>query len=251
MLVRPHPDGWRITLHPAHGLLAADLYTHLPRVVPPALALPTLLAVAQHDDHQIDFSSGDYLTERGAPKDFTLLRMNESQRSEQAEHLLADAYRKHLWTGLVIGRHYEYLYDGEAVDARLKKLLRRIADKRKKVLKARGWPAELLETTYGRLRFCDRLSLILCGEELPAVGRRLEVNEGLGEATFVNQHPETDEINLTPWCFAEDRVKVSVESYVLDKLTFSSGKALGEALAGTLPELREWVFVKGNIPAAE
>ncbi|NJB84970.1 hypothetical protein GGR26_000715 [Lewinella marina] len=244
MLVRPHPEGWRITLHPAHGLLAADIYSHLPSVAPPGLSLPTLLAVAQHDDHQVDFSSGDYLTDRGAPKDFTLLRMDEAQRSEQAEALLEDAYRKHLWTGLLIGRHYEHLYKGESVDARLKKLLKGIVVKRKQVLQQRGWPAELLETVYGRMRFCDRLSLILCGEELPAQGRRLEVNDGLGEPTFVCQDPETEELKLAPWCLAEAEATVSVESYVLDQLTYTSGSALGAALAKGLPEVREWKFKK-------
>ncbi|MBB4080685.1 hypothetical protein GGR28_003320 [Lewinella aquimaris] len=240
MLVRPHPTGWRITLHPAHGLLAAELYTHLPSTVPPELALPTVLAVAQHDDHQLDFAAGDYLTERGAPKDFTLLKLSEAQRSEQAEGLMKDAYRKHGWTGLLIGRHFEFLYSGQPVDARLKKLLRQISTKRTEILHSRAWAADLLETTYGKLRFCDRLSLILCGEEAPSPGRELEINDAMGESIFLRQEDESRKVVVRPWPFEEASFSVSVESFVLDQLSFKSGEELGKKLADTPAEVRSW-----------
>ncbi|MCP9236139.1 DUF3891 family protein [Lewinella sp. JB7] len=242
MLVRPHPAGWRITLHPAHGLLAAELYTQLPVVVPADLSLPTLLAVAQHDDHQLNFADGDYLTERGAPKDFTLLEISEKQRSLQAESLMADARRKHGWTGLLIGRHYEFLYAGQPVDARLRKLLDRIKTRRKELLKSRGWTSELLETTYGRLRFCDRLSLILCGEELPTLGRDLEINDALGDPVFLHQDPESGVLGVRPWPFATEEFTVSVESYVVEKLSYRTSRELGEELSRTPAEVREWTL---------
>lgn len=248
MIVRPHPSGWRITLHPAHGLLAAALYTQLEERLPAALRLPTLLAVAQHDDHQLDFREADYLTEGGAPKDFTLLAMDDAQRSLQADRLLQEAYRKHAWTYLLIGKHYTFLYREQAVDTRLNALLTRIEERSQQLLKDRKWKARELERTYQRMRFCDRLSLILCGEEVPAMGRELEINDALGKPHYVRQSAETDTLSVRPWPFAGDSFEVRGESFVLPELVYDDSAALGERLAAAVAEERCWRFEKG--PAA-
>ena len=242
MIVRPHPAGWRITLHPAHGLLAAALYTQLRNQATPALHLPSLLAVGQHDDHQLDFSRGNYLTAGGAPQDFTLMTMDDAQRSLQAEQLLEEAYRKHAWTYLLIGKHYEFLYQGQEVDERLRTLLADLPRRRTAILEGRGWDAEELDRTYDRMRFCDRLSLILCGEEVPTMGRALEINAALGEAHFVRELPDQEQLTVRPWPFVADRFTVRSESFVLEQLTFADSQSLGATLADTTAEERSWTF---------
>ncbi|WP_238751596.1 DUF3891 family protein [Neolewinella maritima] len=244
MLVRPHPAGWRITLHPAHGFLAADLFGHLAVALPEELLLPTLLAVAEHDDHQLDFRTGDYLTERGAPRDFSLMDTEDAQRSLQSEALLADAHRKHAWTYLLLGMHYEFLYAGQSVDERLKALLKDIATRRKQLLRQRHWKQKVLATTYGYLRFCDRLSLILCGEDVPTLGRQLEINDALGKVHYLRQQPDTERLTVTPWPFTTDRFTVRGESFVVQQLAFASSAALGDVLRDTVAEVREWEFVR-------
>ena len=243
MLVRPHPAGWRIVFHPAHGLLASSLYRQLENTLPEDLHLPTLLAVAQHDDHQLDFNSGNYLTERGAPKDFTLMAMDDAQRSLQAEGLLEDAYRKHAWTYLLIGRHYEFLYDGQKVDERLQTLLTDIRARRDTLLKARNWDREQLELAYGYLRFCDRLSLILCGEDVPTGGRQLEINDALGETAFLRRETEDGScLSVTPWPFTATEFTVEVECFMLDRLSFPTSEALGETLSSATAEVQRWAL---------
>ena len=247
MIVRPHPAGWRITLHAAHGLLAAALYTQLEERLPVALRLPTLLAVAQHDDHQLDFTEGDYLTAGGAPKDFTQLAMDDAQRSLQASRLLQEAYRKHAWTYLLIGKHYTFLYREQAVDKRLRELLLQIEDRSKQLLQERSWKARELERTYQRMRFCDRLSLILCGEEVPAMGRELEINDALGKPHYVKQFAETDSLSVRPWPFAGDSFEVRGESFVLPELVYDDSRALGRRLAEAVAEERCWKFTKSLV----
>ena len=245
MLVRPHPTGWRITLHPAHGMLAASLFQQLERTLPQELLLPSLLAVAEHDDHQLDFAEGNYLTERGAPKDFALMEMKDGQRSLQAENLLREAYRKHTWTYLLIGKHYEFLYAGQEVDERLHGLLQAILTKRDELLKSRGWKLKSLEVAYGYLRFCDRLSLILCGDEVPTLGRKVEINDALGRPHYVCQDPQTGILTVNPWPFAEERFVVRSESFVLEELVYASSEALGQALATAVAKERSWSFAQG------
>ena len=242
MIVRPHPRGWRVTLHPAHGLLAAELYVRLPPDAPGVPALPTLLAVADHDDHQLDFARGHYLTEAGAPQDFTFMAMDDDQRSRQAEALLRAARRKHRWTARLIGRHYRTLYDGQDVDARLRHVLDDIA-RFEALADPRADPsADCLEATYGRMLFCDRVSLMLAGDEAPAVGRAIEVNAALGYAVALRQNPDSAVVTLDPWPFHESAFEVGIESYVLEQLRFDDSAALGEAFAKTHPEWRTWAL---------
>ena len=243
MIVRPHPAGWRVSLHPAHGLLAAELYQHLAGTPDAAPGLPTLLAVADHDDHQLDFTESNYLTELGAPKDFTLLAPNDRQRSLQLERLLTTTYRKHLWTYLLIGKHYEFLYDGQPVDTHLKTTLKEIATQRKKILAARNeWSADLLERTYAGMRFCDRLSLLLYGDDVPTLGRAIEINDALGAPAMLCQEPKSGHLHVTPWPFMRKRFTVTVFPYVLPHLRFNSSEALGEAIASAIPEAQPVTF---------
>ena len=241
----PTPAGWRITLHPAHGMLAASLFQQLEKNLPEELLLPSLLAVAEHDDHQLDFAEGNYLTERGAPKDFALMEMKDAQRSLQAEDLLQDAYRKHAWTYLLIGKHYEFLYAGQEVDERLRGLLQEVFAKRDELLKSRGWKLKSLEVAYGYLRFCDRLSLILCGDEVPTLGREVEINDALGRPHYVRQDPQTDILTVNPWPFAQERFIVRGESFVLEELVYASSEALGQTLTKVVAKERSWSFAQG------
>lgn len=242
MIVRPHPKGWKICLHPAHGVLAARLFEQLHDPPEGDLALPSLLAVAEHDDHQLDFNTGDYLTEAGAPVDFTLIATSDKQRSIQSEQLLKEAYRKHAWTYLLIGMHYEYLYAGQEVDKRLQLILEDVKGKRKEILHRRSWTADLLDRTYGQLRFCDRLSLLLCGNDIPALGRAVEINDGLGEPAFLTQDPETQLLNIDPWPFALTAFTVSAECFLLTRLSFPSSKVLGEAVGSAVASAVSWQF---------
>ncbi len=240
MIVRPHSRGWRITLHPAHGLLAAELYRQLPPDAPGVPPTATLIAVADHDDHQLDFRRGHYLTAAGAPQDFAFMAMDDEQRSLQAEALLEGVRRKRRWVGRLIGRHYRFLYEGQDVDARLAAVLRDI-DTFESSSDPDGEPdAAQLDETYGRMRFCDRLSLVLCGEELPAMGREVEINDGLGAHTYAKQDAESGVVIVRPWPFARHSFEVSVESYLLEQLSFESSVELGDVLAEARVEVRTW-----------
>ncbi len=245
MIVRPHPAGWRLTLHPAHGLLAAKLYRQLPPEAPGVPPTATLIAVADHDDHQLDFARGHYLTAAGAPQDFAFMAMDDEQRSLQAEALLEGARRKSRWVGRLIGRHYRFLYEGQDVDGRLAAVLADIEAFEARAAADAEPDAAALDLTYGRMRFCDRLSLILCGEELPALGREVEINDGLGEHAYAKQDQEGGVVRVRPWPFAREAFEVSVESYVVAQLSFENSAALGEVLAKAEPEVRRWRLGRG------
>ena len=242
MIVRPHPAGWQITLHPAHGLLAAELYTHLPPDPPPVPRLATLVAVAQHDDHQLDFSRGHYLTDAGAPKDFTLMELNDDFRSTQAMELVTEMRRKHRWAARLLGRHLHFLYDEQPVDQRLKQLLLDVDAFEARSNTDLDPAAAHLEHVYERMSFVDRLSLVLAGDEVPAMGRSLELSPLSAKPTFIRQADHAELLHITPWPFVENQITVGVEVYVLEQLQFDSSAALGDAIANTHPNWRSWTL---------
>ncbi len=82
MIVNPHPEGWEIILHYTHGLLAGKIAMRLRTDMRSGFWEDIFTAIIEHDDHLLDFGEKDYLTDAGAPMDFTL-----DQRSDDQLHL--------------------------------------------------------------------------------------------------------------------------------------------------------------------
>jgi len=99
-----------------------------------------------------------------------------------------------------------------------------------------------VQKTYDWMHFCDRLSLILCGEDVPAMNRRLEIitnNEG---TRFEIWQDERDCIRVSPWPFVENIVEFAVEYRTVKQLSFVDDVELGDALKACPVELRKFVI---------
>lgn len=241
MIVNPVAKGWEIIYQSAHGMLAADLYLHLNGRPGPRLDVATLLAIAHHDDLQVLFEDDNYVTSVGAPKDFTLLSFKAGQRVEQLGHILQESYRKNTWTGLLISYHYNFLYVDKKVDEKMRRILDREKEKRKQLLTEMERKESELKQAYGLLRWCDRCSLILCRSQVPAMGRKLEINDGLGQPSFVFRNGEKT-ITIDPWCFTEEEFLVGTEVYPLEQLHFADDQELRKVLKDSRAEYRTWHF---------
>jgi len=66
---------------------------------------------------------------------------------------------------------------------------------------------------YDFMRWCDRLSLILCQRQVPMGGRKLEIitdSEGLSYSLF---RSEQGDLTVDPWPFSTDSFSVSVDAF--------------------------------------
>ncbi|WP_185816794.1 DUF3891 family protein [Hymenobacter metallilatus] len=236
------PAGWQIIYQQAHALLAAQLLHQWPALLPPDYWVGLLAAAAQHDDEQADWTGHYGLTPAGAPANFTMKEFS----LEQATRLMRAARFQGRWRSLLTSMHLSTLYESlrgqkPETDAFL--------DEQR--AKQKTWRRELKLTksaadqAYTLLHWCDRLSLILCRQELPEMGRALEIYHGPdGRRYEVLCSAEGGPVHVRPWPFREARFKVSVEASVLRQLQFATDAELAEALREAPIETQQWELAK-------
>ena len=246
MIVNSTPAGWQIIYQQAHALLAAQLLWHWPPLDPADRFVGLLAAVAQHDDEQAAWHGrgGHYgLTPAGAPANFTQLAFS----LEQARGVLGAARFQGRWRSLLTSLHLSVLYESlrgqqKETDAFLDEL-RASQEAWRKELKISKKEAQ---QAYDLLHWCDRLSLILCRQEIPEMGRAVEIYRGPGGGTThtLAQPVAGGPVVVSPWPFREKAFAVSVEAGLLQQLQFKDDAELAAALRAAPIETLRWELRK-------
>lgn len=241
MIVNPAPEGWQVIYQQAHALLAAQLAWHWPPLGPPDRWVGLLAAVAQHDDEQdVWYGRGGHygLTPAGAPANF----IQQEFSFDQAQGVLHAARFQGRWRSLLTSMHLSVLYEGlrghkKEIDAFLDEL-RAGQEAWRKGLKITKRGAQ---QAYDLLHWCDRLSLILCRQEIPEMGRALEIYWGPdGPVHTLAQPAPGGPLVVSPWPFHEAIISVSVEASMLRQLQFEDDTALAAALRAAPVETLRW-----------
>jgi hypothetical protein len=93
------------------------------------------------------------------------------------------------------------------------------------------------------MQWCDRLSLILCMQELPDEERSLEISKGHDGQRYDILQRQDKTISVTPWCFEQKQFTVNVETTHLDRVKFENNASLIKALQKAPRQLLEWTFL--------
>ncbi len=239
MIVNPHKEGWAIISQYTHGLLAGKIAMQLKATLRPDYWEDLLTAIIEHDDHMLDFGEKNYLTDAGAPMDFTLDKRSDDDALEHAERVYRSAQQKSQMVALLIGRHLEFLYHDKTEEhLGFRKFFKSVMQQRKIQLRLYKWNKTTLERSYSLMRFCDRCSLILCQDLVPAAKRKLEINTSITDKTYFISGTDNG-IRIAPWPFASDEIQLYFELRRLKKLSFASNDELKKLLEDTVPDLKE------------
>jgi len=241
VIVNATQNGWEIIYHRAHALLAAQLAGQWKRKNAPARLYETMAAISHHDDLEKEWE-GDHLTEGGAPMDFTLC---PSGSIKPLVKLTKNARYRGRWVSLLISMHMSRLNEckrGESkeMDEFLDEQLRNQQRWREEL----GIEKEEVDAAYAFMQWCDRLSLILCMQELPDDERFLEISKGPDEQRYDIKQGADGLVTVQPWPFENDRFTVNVEACDLEQLKFKSNDELTQALQNAPIKVLEWTFVK-------
>lgn len=243
MIVNSTPAGWQIIYQQAHALLASQLAWHWPTLGAPDQFVGLLAATAQHDDEQADWlgRGGHYgLTPAGAPANFTQKEFSMTQ----ARGVLAAARYQGRWRSLLTSLHLSVLYENlrgqkKEIDAFLDEL----RTGQEQWRKALHLTKKQAQQAYDLLHWCDRLSLILCRQEIPEMGRAVEIYRGPDGTTHTLAQPAPGgPVLVHPWPFREKEVAVSVEASVLTQLQFRDDAELAAALRAAPVETLRWTL---------
>lgn len=241
MIVRPTQTGWEVIYHRAHAQLAAQLAGQWRRKNAPARLYETMAAISHHDDLEREWEE-DILTEAGAPMDFTL--STKTSLEKLIQHTKNARYRGR-WVALLISMHMSRLNEVKRGSSpEMDQFLDEQLSNQQRWRKELGITKEDVDEAYAFMQWCDRLSLILCQNELPADERALEISKGPDGKRYDIVELGDGCLTVKPWPFEDDRFTVNVEACLLSQLTFESSAALSEALQSAPIEIMEWTFVK-------
>lgn len=245
MIVNATSNGWEVIYHRAHALLAAQLGGQWRRKDAPARLYETIAAISHHDDLEKEWEE-DILTEAGAPKDFTLATKKDAKIGiNKLGELAKNARYRGRWVALLISMHISRLNEpSRGQFPELDKILDEQLQNQQRWCKELGIEKEEVDAAYAFMQWCDRLSLILCQQQLPEDQRFLEISKGPeGERYDIMQRSD-NLVVVKPWPFQDDKFTVNVEACELSQVKFESSTELSQALQEAPIKVLEWTFVK-------
>ncbi|MCF4965986.1 DUF3891 family protein [Nostoc sp. CMAA1605] len=241
MIVNPTPNGWEIIYHRAHALLAAQLAGQWRRKNSPARIYETLAAISHHDDLEKEWQE-DNLTPGGAPMDFT---MHQKTSVEKLADLVNNARYRGRWVTLLISKHISRLNEPKRGQCpELDQFLDEQLQNQQRWREELGIKKEDVDAAYAFMQWCDRLSLILCQQELPADERFLEISLGPDGQRYDIMQRSDHLLTVQPWPFEDDKFTVNVEACDLHQVKFASNAELTHALQTAPIKVLEWTFVR-------
>jgi hypothetical protein len=106
MIVNYTASGWEIITQRAHGLLSAKIAQAWTRDIRTGRWTETLLAIAEHDDGQVELEQDDLLTEQGGPINFKMKDYDPAH----CRRTLDFALSKSRYIALLCAMHLEFVY---------------------------------------------------------------------------------------------------------------------------------------------
>ena len=245
MIVNATPNGWEVIYHRAHALLAAQLAGQWRRKDAPARLYETIAAISHHDDLEKEWEE-DILTEAGAPLDFTLTTKKDVEIGiKKLADLAKNARYRGRWVALLISMHISRLNESSRGQfPELDKILDEQLQNQQRWRKELGIEKEEVDAAYAFMQWCDRLSLILCQQELPDDERFLEISKGPEGQRYDIMQRSDNLVVVQPWPFQDDKFTVNVEACDLSQIKFKSSAELTQALQEAPIKVLEWTFVK-------
>jgi Protein of unknown function (DUF3891) len=241
MIVNLTETGWEVIYHRAHALLASQIGGHWRKADSPERIYETLAAISHHDDLEREWQ-GNQITPAGAPLDFTLDPESSIERLEK--HIQEGRYRGR-WVTLLTSKHICFICQAKQDESvEWSRFFKEQAQLQEEYGKALNVDKDEIERAYQFMRWCDRLSLILTQQQIPQVGRSLEITSGIDGQRYDVHEMSDGHLTVEPWPFEDQIFTVNVEASILSELKYESSEHLISALKEAPVKLLEWTFAK-------
>ena len=239
MIVNSTQTGWDVLFQRSHALLAGKLALAWRVKDRPEPWGDVLTAIIDHDDGQHPWQGQSHLTEAGAPLDFTY----QEPDLAQAKKTVANAHYRSRWVALLTSMHTTALYEPRrGTRKELDEFLEDQQQKQEALRRGLNVRKAEAETTYRFVFFCDACSLLLCKNEVPQNGNRIEVADTPDQQKAYIFYRNEAQLSIEPWPFEETSFTVSADVFELKQLSFENDQALAEAVREARVVERQWAF---------
>ena len=246
MIVTSHRKGWKIINQRSLGLLAAMLAYQYDIDLPNDIMVPTLIAIAEHDDGAAETQQSKNLTEAGAPRHFTIEDGKKKTDIKQKLSVMELATAKSQLNALLTSMHIDFVFGEEerAKDENLKNFLKEQVINRRNILKALSIDQNYADRLYRFVEWCDAFSLLICMDKIQPEGRKMEISEGPDGVVNQTFYKAKNVISVEPWVFKNDTFQAFYEYKIIEQLQFSSIEEFNEVCEKTPVQREEFTFSK-------
>lgn len=246
MIVASHAKGWKIINQRSHGLLAPMIGYQYNIDLPNDRIVPTLIAIAEHDDGIVETLENKNLTKVGAPRHF--LVNDESKKTDLKRYLnvMENATSKSQLNALLTSLHLDFIC-GDSIhsqDQNLKIFLKEQAKNRKNIFKHLNITENYMHRLYRLVEWCDAFSLLICMDKIQPEGRKMEVSESHDGDMSQTYYKAEKEITVEPWVFKNDTFTIFYEYKIIEQLKFKSVEEFNKVCKKAMVQREEFVFSK-------
>lgn len=241
MIVNYKETGWEVITQRAHGIVAAQVAMHWKAKEHPKRWMETLLAIAEHDDAEVELDGENLLTETGGPLNFSMKHFDIMH----CEQLAMLTITKSRYIALLVSMHMDFLYRKEENENN---------EVHKCLEQQRAWQAEWrkqlgidkkeAERIYYLLEWCDAFSLLLCRQLLQPEKRGIEISTGPDGEIYQLFEAEEGVLTVDPWPFEPDSFTVSFESREINQLKFDNSAEFRNVFINAAVKDNVWEVVK-------
>lgn len=245
MIVNYTKKGWQVVTQRQHGILAALFAAEWKISERPERWMETLLAIAEHDDAEIELDGENLLTDGGGPLNFDMKEFDEAYY----EKLLRLTITKNRYIALLISFHIEFLCRKSAeTNSKAKSFLKEQGILRQKWMHELNLKEKDVLRTYDLLEWCDACSLLLCQDLVQPQKRKLEISTGPDKNSYYVQQAGAQKLTITPWPFETEKFVVRFEYRLVNQLQFKSSAEFRKEFLSA--EVREtiWEVVHKTVP---
>jgi hypothetical protein len=239
MIVNYTAFGWEVITQRAHGLLAAQIAAQWKQSIRTERWTETLLAIAEHDDAQVELERDNLLTPQGGPLDFKMKAFEQRHCSQTMDFALS----KSRYIALLCSMHLGFVYGTECADnpvaAKFIKEQRALQTQWRKELNLTVGEAE---RDYRLLEWCDALSLLLCQHDNQPEARSVEISNGPEDRKYQLIQTGPGMLTVEPWPFEQDEFELYFEIRLIAQLEFKSAEEFRSAFRQATVSEKRWVL---------
>jgi hypothetical protein len=241
MIVKYKESGWDVITQRSHGLLASQLAFHWRVKERPARWVETLLAIAEHDDTEIELDGEKLITPAGGPLDYSMKNFEKAR----CERLAMFTVAKSRYIALLVSLHMEFLHKDEAnINREAADFLKQQKKIQKSFQKELGLTNKAVKAAYCLLEWCDAFSLLICQEKIPPENRAAEISTGPDGKPYTMFQLDDKVLVVDPWPFETQAFDVRFEYRPIDQLAFKDSSEFRKAFRAAPVEERQWTIRK-------
>ncbi|QKJ32901.1 DUF3891 family protein [Mucilaginibacter mali] len=239
MIVNYTESGWEIITQRAHGLLAAQIAQQWKHSSRTKRWTELLMAIAEHDDAQIELERDNLLTPQGGPVDFKMKVFEQRHCTQTMDFALS----KSRYIALLCSLHLDFVYGAECLHhAQGREFLQEQKKLQKRWQKELGMSLAEAQRDYRLLEWCDALSLLLCQRENQPEARAVEISKGPDRRNHQLIEFADQTLTVRPWPFERSGFTLNFETRLIPQLAFKNAAEFRSAFLEAEVTEKRWTF---------